>query len=685
MTTEIYIEKRFADISSGLSSLLTLAIDDIKNFGSRQTSFTKTVVMPGTANNNKLFGDVFEISVSNSYDPSLPNIGINFNASVSANCIVFQDFMQTFSGTIRLLEIIIDKGQIEYSVALTGQLFKLNVALTSSLLEALDFSEYNLTWDETNIVASWDNTPGSGVYFPLADYGTYSDNKHDWDFRTLRPALYVREYLDKMITAAGFRWQSDLLDTDRFKRLVIPHNQKDLRSQTSAVLRASVSTSHIIIKTIFGDTSDPAPWDSIQAGAFGYSAGLFTYNDPTTISGTISWKLSGTQKATTASHWSIHIQVNGSDLASQSFIAPPGGFPVPYIWASSAAITLNQFDVVRVFYTYDGIGTELEVNIAPVSTLAIDTSTPAFVAVAYGQEITMNDAIPKNIRQIDFLVSIIKLFNLYIYEDKFDPSLIYIKPYIDFYSTDSTDSVDWTFKVDRGEPTRIAPMSEINAKIYLFKYADDSDYYNDLYKKRYNLSYGSYIYDTAFEFIQSTITVDLIFASTPLVGYGGEEKVYPTIFKLTNDEEERIDSVIRIFQTKKITGVASWQILDGASVLTSPTSYGYGGHFDDPDNVANDLNFGATEELFFILVSGDLTVTQFNVYWTSYMAEITDKDSKMLVVKVKLDVMDIYDIDFSKYVYIDGNLFRLMKITDYNLTTPDTCEVQLLKVINTLY
>jgi hypothetical protein len=35
------------------------------------------------------------------------------------------------------------------------------------------------------------------------------------------------------------------------------------------------------------------------------------------------------------------------------------------------------------------------------------------------------------------------------------------------------------------------------------------------------------------------------------------------------------------------------------TVLTSLTDYGYAGHFNNPDDVEDDLNFGATQELFF--------------------------------------------------------------------------------------
>ncbi len=684
MITELYIEKQKADMSTTLASLLTFAIDDIKNFSSRQTAFSKEIILPGTQVNNKLFANIFDVAISNPYDPALPNIDINFNPSASASCILFQDFMQTFKGTIRVLRVNINKGRIEYVTAIAGELTKLNAALSSGLLEDLDFSAYDQNYNETNIVNSWDNTPGSGVYFPMIDYGTYSPLKHNWDIRTFRPALYVKEYIDKMFEAAGFRYSSNIFDSARFKSLIIPHNQKVLRSLTSRVIASYKTTTQTIINTGLGDTSDPVDWDTFQAGNFTESGGEFTYNDPTTLNINLTWDLRGTRLATTAGTFSIHIQKNGVDLASTTISVGPGGFSTPYTYLGSVSTTLVMSDVLRIFYQYDGVGTGMVVTVQSPSTWFVDSDMPVFTEVAYNQLITVNDSIPKNIRQVDFLLSLVKLFNLYVYEDKFDERLLYIEPFVDFYSEESQNAVDWTYKLNR-ENISLTPMSEINAKIYNFKYASDTDFWNDLYKKRYNIPYGSYIYDTQFEFVSQSTDVQLIFAPTPLVGYGGEEKVYPTIYKLSDNAEETIDSVIRIMQTKKVTGVTSWNILDGVSVLTSPTTYGYAGHFDDPDNVTNDLNFGATEELFFVLVAGDLTVTQFNLYWSAYMAEITDKDSKLMTGKFYLTPADILNLDFSVYVNVDGNLFRINKIVDYNLLKPDLCEVQLLKVINTLY
>ncbi len=171
-----------------------------------------------------------------------------------------------------------------------------------------------------------------------------------------------------------------------------------------------------------------------------------------------------------------------------------------------------------------------------------------------------------------------------------------------------------------------------------------------------------------------------------MAGYGGEDKVYSTIFKKSNNLEDTADSVVRILQCKKITGVASWNITSNiGATLSTNTNYCYAGHFDDPDAPSNDLNFGATIELFFVLAAGGINVNQFNVYYSSYMAEITDKDSRLLSAHFKLSEVDIFNLDFASFKYIDGGLYRLSKVIDYTPGANEPTKVELLRVINTTY
>ena len=50
---------------------------------------------------------------------------------------------------------------------------------------------------------------------------------------------------------------------------------------------------------------------------------------------------------------------------------------------------------------------------------------------------------------------------------------------------------------------------------------------------------------------------------------------------------------------------------------------------------------------------------------------------------INLNTLDIYNLDFSKYIWINGVLFRLNKVDAYNPMAYQTTQVNLLKVINT--
>lgn len=697
MITEIFVEGKKLDISADIASLLTFAIDDISDFSSRQTTFSKTVVLPGTANNNAIFGNIFDTGISNDYDPTKSNIGSNFNASVSAQCIIFQDAFQTFKGTLRIIEIDITKHGIEYQAALNGDLTTLNVALTSGFLSDLDFSAYNRLWNVDNISGSWDNTPGSGVYFPMADLGTYSTDKHNWQFGTFRPALYAKEYIDKMFAAANFRYDCPLFNTERFKRLVIPHNQKQLTKLTTGVLEGSSATEQDMFVFPFDSSFAQIIFGTLTGGLFTTTDNKnFTYTGTDPLTATMTVHIDGTNDLSAVPtrdepdppipFVQIMVDVNATPWFADLIVlddTTTGDYTRDY----SFSITLNQNDVLSIdmeLFQFDFISRDSFVTVTD-ATFSLVAGSAVTSPLSYNEMIDFKFAIPQNILQIDFLMAIVHLFNLYVYEDQFDDRLIHIRPFVQFFDQGTGSVIDWTYKLNRDEVIKIQPMSELTSKLYNFNYASDSDYYNKLYQTRYNQVYGSFIFDSQFEFATETNTLTLIFAPTPLVGYEGEEKVYPTIFSKSGTTEDTTDSVIRILQTLKVTGVASWNILNTATVLGSFTSYGYAGHFDDPDNPGNDLNFGGLSELFFQLAAGELDMTQFNVYWSTYMEEITDKDSKLLTANFYLTTADIFNLTFARFIVVDGVLFRLNKITDYNVTSPAECAVELLKVINIVF
>lgn len=672
ISTEIYIEDYKLDLLQDISTEFNYSIDDVNDFGSRNTSYSKTINISGTAQNNKIFGFVFDLGNANFTDNSLPNVNYNFNASKAAQCRIFIDKVQIFKGTLRILEIVVDKKTIEYQCSVFGELGGFITALGNKRLQDLDFSAYNHTYNVTNIKASWDTIAGSGYYYPLIDYGNVSTDKVNFQATAFRPALYVKEYLQKIFAGTDYTYTLDLLSGDQelFNRLIIPHNQKSLTKTTGTLNVATRTTEYEILG------SRQIPFETITGSGLVPSLGnsVFTYTGASSINLKIQYSFSGDSTSGT-----FNIYKNSTIVYTSNFV---GAFGID----EEIEVLMNTNDEIKFRIT----NTAFNRDDPPVLLTEAQVSffSDAFIPVnlAYGDSLIVNDTIPKGVFQRDFFLSIVKMFNLYVYEDTWDDKKIVIKPYINFYPNTSANALDWSNKIDRSKPLSIKPMSELNARYFNYKFKQDNDFYNENYTKKYNEGYGDRIYDTEFDFSKETDTLEVIFASSVLYQKTGTDKIYPAIYKVSdnNTKENSMDSVIRIMQAKKITGRTSYNILNGVSVVDTITSYGYGGHLNDPYAPTNDINFGAPFELQFSATTFP-TTNLFNAYHSDYIAEITSKDSKLLTCSALLNTQDINNLDFSKYIWIDGVLFRLNKVENFNPMEYNTTKISLLKVIETTY
>jgi hypothetical protein len=684
ISTEIYIEDYKLDLLQDISTEFNYTIDDIVDFGSKNTSFSKTINISGTAINNKIFGFVFDLGNANFTDDTLPNVNYNFNASKSAQCRIFIDKIQVFKGTLRILEIVIDNKTIEYQCSVFGELGGFISSLGNNRLEDLDFSAYDHTYTYTNITNSWDASNGSGYYYPLIDYGNVSTNKIDYNVMTFRPALYVKQYLEKIFAGSGYDYDFPLLDTDAFKRLIIPHNQKVLSTISNVQLIATP-----VVKTYTGSgITIPLQFTSSSLGSFTLvsSDTTFIYGGTSKVIN-IDFKLVG--QYISGGIATLNVKKSGVTIGSYYIGAP---FVGHYFTANInlTNITINTSESLTFSLDWTSTSTSYNLIVQSGGSLSVTTTSSDIVPINYSETIKMNSTIPKGIFQKDFFLSICKMYNLYVYDDIFTDKKIYIKPYIDFYPTTSANALDWSNKIDRSKPLSIKPMSELNARYYQFKYKDDSDYYNENYKKKYNENYGDRLYDTTYDFSKDTESLEIIFASSPLVQISGVDKRVTQILKISdnNTKEQSVDSVIRIMQVQKITSVASWNIKNqaGSSNLVTLTSYGYAGHlhFNGSGIPDQDINFGAPKEVY-ITTTSYPTTNLFNAYYSDYIAEITDKNSKLLTCSALLNTVDINNIDFSKYIWIDGILYRLNKIENFNPMEYNTTKISLLKVIETTY
>ncbi len=771
---ELYIEGYKVDIDQKLSIVLTYAIDDVSNYGSRETSFSKQIVIPGTAINNKIFGFIYDLGSFNYEAPGAVNIGAVFNVAQTSRAELRLNGLLVLKGVFRITNIIKDGDVIEYEGAIFGELSGFIAKVGNSRLEDLDFSTYNHTYTRDNIVNSWDgkiirdllvdfirpsgrnvilirngvdldlrvgnqiivtnafNAPnnktytvieyqppingndaiiyvdsivavrnfdavtieftrslGSGYFYPLIDYGTYSTPerfgsrvKIDYDYRTFRPALFVKEYIDKIFSLAGYTYKSNFFDSIFFKKLIIPGTSKELKGLFTDLLDVKTYKTYTANDSI---TTEFITFDveSLKKSFTGNGNPDYTYTGSNenlninykllisagAISNTTFFELSIIKNSTVIKYY----YYNGQQLARTARI----------IDNINIDFTTNDKLIFQIKYRWFDAKFDFQY-------LRIKANNPIVTDVFLNDNILLKYSIPKNIFQKDFFIWILKMFNLYVSEDKEKEKHLVIEPYSDFWTD---DEIDWTYKVDRSKPWQIKPMGLLNGRYFEYKYKKDTDFYNENYEKKYNLPYGSRLEDTRYEFAKEKQSIEIGFSPTIIVGYENRDKIVSVTYKKSSgnsvQQEEKLDINIRILLCKKMTGINNWYIVNtGLSQNTTPqqlgaalTSYGYAGHFDDPKNPTKDLNFGACEEIYFDPLSYT-TNNLFNNYWSEYIAEIADKDSKILTCYVHLTPLDIAQLDFSRPIRIDNVLFRINKIIDYDYVNNELVKVELLKIIN---
>jgi hypothetical protein len=130
----------------------------------------------------------------------------------------------------------------------------------------------------------------------------------------------------------------------------------------------------------------------------------------------------------------------------------------------------------------------------------------------------------------------------------------------------------------------------------------------------------------------------------------------------------------------KLQGVRYYTEKNPGLVLTLEQFYPYCGHLDNPDYPTQDLYFGLPD----LIYQPKTKWTQnnlFNRFHRKTIAEIIDKDSKMITGYFYLTPIDIFKLDFKNQFYINGHYLRLNNIIDYNPNILDTTKCEFFKAI----
>ncbi len=105
---QIIANGNYLDTYDNWDVALTYQIQDIVDITKKTTSFSKTILIPGTKTNNEFFQNIFDVNVDlavTSYNPKI---------SVPAQIRIGDQLV--FEGNLQLLQIIQNQKLVEYEI-----------------------------------------------------------------------------------------------------------------------------------------------------------------------------------------------------------------------------------------------------------------------------------------------------------------------------------------------------------------------------------------------------------------------------------------------------------------------------------------------------------------------------------------------------------------------------------------
>jgi hypothetical protein len=237
MNGELYINGRLIDINEALPFPFTYNISDVKDLSTRKGNKSKTITLPGTANNCALMASVYLTTSREKIITAVESQFLDFDPSVKSLCQYYSNGLLVFEGIAQLLECKCINGVWSFEISMVSNQIDYIALMKKIKINELNFDEYDHVCNPTNIAETWSGLNqingvqttiqsgadwlGIGYYYGLIDYGYTRASAITFKINQIPPQTFVYGILEKLFTAVGLTWESTFFETQRFKRLLL--------------------------------------------------------------------------------------------------------------------------------------------------------------------------------------------------------------------------------------------------------------------------------------------------------------------------------------------------------------------------------------------------------------------------------------------------------------------------------
>ena len=737
MNSRLVVNGYDIDLSESIAVPLNLSITDVKEPEKRKRSFSKTLTLEGTSNNMAFFIAAYSLDIN-----IQESTNIQFTPNLRYDCEFFKNDLLVFRGKFKLNEVKINNGNYTFDCNLLSDAVDIFAKLKDKKLNELNWSEYDHLLTRTNVINSWsegiklnglDNRnfgadsrgyqPKSyGYIYPLVDYGYNLPANSPLNFRInqLYPFIYVKEAVKKCLDYAleGTNIEVDYTTTfftnENMKKLIYGFGggeQMKLNANqinNYKVLSSGATSTATVVGKKTGTGSNTFYGSNIRydlikilnttsvtenVNKFNKTAGQIVVNTSAVYTLTINGSLTFTNldlytgtNAIQTSKIVFYVFVNGVEKKreiiemSNTLIYPFNFNTNLSLKAGDKVSTELQLIVNNKLVNFTFTGTSVNFDFTPTKDAAlIDNSV-----------VSLASQLP-DIKCSEFLKGILNLFYAYmsdpIYDSITNKSTIYIDSFINYYRPQEEYDT-WTDLIDESKDITIQSNSLVEGNIYQYTFSEEKDFLNTKYKDLAGISYGEKQLEIE-TWLNGVVKFELPFNTYVPYKIENSLLIYPVV------KEQNIDSnnntVSKPYKGKGMltfyNGLRSGVVnIYNSANDTYQIKYDYPliHHLRFKDNTnfepLFDLHF-ASRNATFDGIKAVPSVNTFTKYHEKFLNEITSIDSKLVTLYLKLSYKDINELDFAKLKLIDGVLYRLNTIKDFDSDAYGTTEVELIKYL----
>jgi hypothetical protein len=552
------------DIFKDEEILLSDNVTGLFDLGVLPADFSRQISLPGTKKNNAFFEHVYDISIVN------PDI---FATNIKVPAYFDFDGIYLAQGYLQLnkVNVLANKFIDSYEVSIYGAISAFARQINRGYLNDLtSLNAYNHTSSFANISASWAGDLFSGsIVYPLAEYGqklAYTSGEYELfgiddiggalSTQDFKPAIKSKIVLDAIFNEAGYTYSSEFIDNGGLDDVYLVCNRalrypiyNDVNLETYGVIKvAPITGVNMTDVQLPSDTFVTLPWyNRLEDPQNFYNNGAYRVEVSSSLRGVLNLNINVscsvnnmpgtlTQNGT----WQYRLIETGSGTAYslsaiQSYIfffdqlQQSRNGQINQNFTLQTQFTTDEIPVGNYYFQIRQRPNFALPTVQPIVTMDPEGTTKSFLqitkvnAAADGRIMNIPLNMPfgtTGIKQIDFLRSIQKKYNLVMYPSKVKPNEFILETFNNWYK--SGEVKDFNRYINLNDKIEVIPANNLAVNELNFGDRLDQDYISQQFSKAANREFGkAYYTDLENFFSQGKFEVQTSVASTPLIQITG--------------------------------------------------------------------------------------------------------------------------------------------------------------------